>query len=233
MRAEVERLGAMLSFIEKAGWIVGTFAGNSSMHLTRGIQCGSVALGFRELISKAMSHSEPYCENGIWTQLQAKEQELADLRAFKVSLMNTLHTFSTAEGDILAAARSLESRIADRDETIRHLKQVPPPKPDAPVEQLSSDEVYERREDMSPDGKLQIFLQNDGDVIVQVIGYRHDQLELASVEFCSCGSGGGRSPKTRAALLELARAIAEDNRTKPFPPAEPKPDSPDDGEGLR
>ncbi len=65
-------------------------------------------------------------------QLQAKEQELADLRAFKVSLMNTLHTFSTAEGDILAAARSLESRIADRDETIRHLKQVPPPKPDAP-----------------------------------------------------------------------------------------------------
>lgn len=82
---------------------------------------------------------------------------------------------------------------------------------------LSPRETYERREDMSPEGRLQVFIQEDGDVIVQVIGYRHDQMEMASVEFCACGSGGGRSPKTRAAILELARAMIEDNRAAPFP----------------
>lgn len=82
---------------------------------------------------------------------------------------------------------------------------------------LSTDEPYERREDMSPDGKLQLFIQNDGDVIVQIVSRRDEEWRMASVEFCSCGSGGGRSPRVLGALRELARAIAADNEAAPFP----------------
>jgi hypothetical protein len=48
---------------------------------------------------------------------------------------------------------------------------------------------------------------NDGDVIVAING--GDQ--MAGVEFCQCGIGGGRSPATLRALKELFIAMEQDN----------------------
>ncbi len=78
--------------------------------------------------------------------------------------------------------------------------------------EIQPGEIYERREDMSPEGRLQVLIQADGDVIITAMSPDLDgRLTTASVEFCAPGAGGGRSPKTKAALIELARAILEDN----------------------
>jgi len=77
---------------------------------------------------------------------------------------------------------------------------------------------YQRREDMSPEGCLRVFVQEDGDVIVSIFEPDRDgRLTAAAVEFCAPGAGGGMSPRTRLALMELAKAIAQDNESKPFP----------------
>lgn len=76
-----------------------------------------------------------------------------------------------------------------------------------------------RQEDMGQ-GHLRVLLDSDNDVCVVV----WDGQRSASVEFCNPGGGGGgRSGRTRAALIELMRAIEADNAATPglsFPPAE-------------
>jgi len=75
-----------------------------------------------------------------------------------------------------------------------------------------------RQEDMGQ-GHLRVLLDSDNDVCVAV----WDGQRSASVEFCNPGGGGGgRSGRTRAALIELMRAIEADNAASPglaFPPA--------------
>ncbi|WP_415913282.1 hypothetical protein [Neptuniibacter sp. QD37_11] len=75
-----------------------------------------------------------------------------------------------------------------------------------------------RKEDMSPRGQLNIFRSDDGDIHVTV--YQDDGNggvgAGSSVEFCSpLGGGGGKSPRTMKALIELARAIELDNAEAP------------------
>lgn len=67
-----------------------------------------------------------------------------------------------------------------------------------------------RKEDMSPDGELQVTQQEDGDLIVTVF-QKDPRSCVASVEFCIGASGGGGSSRTHKALLALAKAMAEDN----------------------
>jgi hypothetical protein len=74
---------------------------------------------------------------------------------------------------------------------------------------------------MSPRGRLRLLLQPDGDVIVVAIPDPDDGLfggRMASVEFCSVGSGGGRSPNTIRALRELAKAMEQDNAERAINP---------------
>ena len=61
----------------------------------------------------------------------------------------------------------------------------------------------ERHGDMGDKGVLRIDLDSDNDVVVSTS-------LLHSVEFCNGGGGGGKSPKTRAALINLMSAIEED-----------------------
>ena len=72
--------------------------------------------------------------------------------------------------------------------------------------------IAERFEDMSQRGRLQVLQQDDGDVIVTIIEDMDSRSPCAglgaSVEFCT---SGGKSPKTRAALVALMLAIAEEN----------------------
>lgn len=74
----------------------------------------------------------------------------------------------------------------------------------------------ERLEDMSERGKLRILQQDDGDIIVAVQPERNGLLQPGeSVEFCTIGQGGGRSPRTYLALKALMAAMAEDNAADP------------------
>ena len=81
--------------------------------------------------------------------------------------------------------------------------------------------TVERYEDMSPTGKLRLIQQPDGDIIV-VIQPDHDQAVKnrlpplgISVEFTTCGGGGGQSQHTRDALMALFDAIERDNKGHP------------------
>lgn len=65
-----------------------------------------------------------------------------------------------------------------------------------------------RLEDMSTNGHLRVTLDSSGDAIVEVF----DGEAFASVEFCSGAGGGGKSPRTRQALIALMVAIEEDNK---------------------
>jgi hypothetical protein len=69
-----------------------------------------------------------------------------------------------------------------------------------------------RREDMSQRGELSLIMQDDGDIIVSVLGVESGGplYQESHVEFCSIGSCGGRSPKVRQALLQLMDAIDQD-----------------------
>lgn len=73
-----------------------------------------------------------------------------------------------------------------------------------------------RLEDMSLVGRLVLTIEDDGDVIVSVYPQlNRDGKQLignsVSVQFCSPGSGGGRSPQTHKALRKLANAMRADN----------------------
>jgi hypothetical protein len=75
-----------------------------------------------------------------------------------------------------------------------------------------------RKEDMSPNGMLELFLDNDNNDI-HITVFEDDgngTLEtMASIEFCCFGAGGGQSPHTMNALRELAKAIELDNKERP------------------
>lgn len=77
--------------------------------------------------------------------------------------------------------------------------------------------MAERFEDMSPRGRLRVFQQNDGDMVVAIVPdpTQHPDAELLSVEFCSPGSGGGKSPQVVEALRALMHAMAHENQSKP------------------
>lgn len=78
-------------------------------------------------------------------------------------------------------------------------------------------EPVSRKEDMSPRGQLKIQQDDDGDFYVSVYEDDGDGMivESATVEFCTTGSGGGKSPHTRRALEGLAKAMELDNRESP------------------
>jgi len=68
-----------------------------------------------------------------------------------------------------------------------------------------------RAEDMGQ-GHLRVLLDSDNDACVAV----WDGKRAASVEFCNPGGGGGgRSPRTRIALIALMVAIEADNAASP------------------
>lgn len=73
--------------------------------------------------------------------------------------------------------------------------------------------LTERLEDMSSRGFLRLMKEDDGDIIISVGECSGDGIvdPVASVQFCTVGSGGGASPRVRAALIQLMGAMAEDN----------------------
>lgn len=75
--------------------------------------------------------------------------------------------------------------------------------------------LIERPEDMSEDGRLSVFRDNEGDIHIRVIPPLDRSDDYApSVEFvCHCQ----RSPRTVAALNALLEAMRLDNEERPLP----------------
>lgn len=87
--------------------------------------------------------------------------------------------------------------------------------------QMECRKIYCRREDMSPDGRLTLFMEDDGDVIVEVQQYydtwstnKLENPRIAQVQFCTL-RGGGSSLRTRRALVNLVEAMVEDQKERP------------------
>ena len=59
-------------------------------------------------------------------------------------------------------------------------------------------------------GQLRVLLDSDNDVIVAIWPKGEPS---ASVEFCTPGAGGGKSPETREALIALMCAMERDGAT--------------------
>jgi hypothetical protein len=73
---------------------------------------------------------------------------------------------------------------------------------------------YERRDDDSRNSTLRVVRLETGEVKVGI--YNWDNGEYAEVGFPEYYVGGGRSPKVRKALENLAQAIEEDNKEHPI-----------------
>lgn len=65
--------------------------------------------------------------------------------------------------------------------------------------------------DMSPHASLRVGLDSDNDVYVSA----WDTDGGASIEFCCPGAGGGKSSRTRMALIALMVAMEADNAADP------------------
>lgn len=83
---------------------------------------------------------------------------------------------------------------------------------------IKPDVFISRKEDMSPKGYLQLYMENDSDIIVLVHSGDSDESDPATyahVQFCTY-AGGGKSQRTLAALRLLAEAMALDSKEDKF-----------------
>lgn len=74
-----------------------------------------------------------------------------------------------------------------------------------------------RQGDMGEGLKLEILREADGDVIVSIMGVHEKFSADRAIQFCVPSSGGGTSPKTWRALLDLQAAMVDDNAGWPQP----------------
>ena len=80
--------------------------------------------------------------------------------------------------------------------------------------------AVERPDDMSQKGKLRLFVEDDGDIIVAVHEEVQDEQGQpmvgagADVQICAPFTGGGHSPETWEALHRLAIAMHHDNESR-------------------
>ena len=101
--------------------------------------------------------------------------------------------------------------------------------------QIEPHVFYARIGDMSWNRSLIVMMENDGDLVIGIgrklqcdDGYiasypqrlnedelLHDDDEFAMVEFCTY-AGRGRSPKTRKAIVDLVKAMIEDEKENPI-----------------
>jgi hypothetical protein len=73
---------------------------------------------------------------------------------------------------------------------------------------MRSAKIVRRFEDTSRYGKLEVFLCEDESIIVEITDDFHFPV---NIEFYKEGSGGGDSPHTHAALINLFNAMVLDN----------------------
>ena len=76
--------------------------------------------------------------------------------------------------------------------------------------------VISRFGDMDPYCRLEMLVQDDGDICLSIVpGPNDESPHAADIEFCTIGIGGGQSPHTFKALCALFIAIQRDNKERP------------------
>lgn len=83
-------------------------------------------------------------------------------------------------------------------------------RPAAEAQEFPVGRQTERIGDMGEGLKLQLFREDDGDIIVSVLPEKHKVAMDGGVQFCTPFSGGGRSQHTHAALVQLMVAMEKD-----------------------
>lgn len=81
---------------------------------------------------------------------------------------------------------------------------------------MTNERVEMRPGDMDEfnnESRLILNIQDDGDIVVIIIQKRGNSIEKAEIEFCTPLSGGGKSPKTHAALVRLYETMKKENET--------------------
>ena len=127
----------------------------------------------------------------------AAKEVLAEPPALREALRKLTFAARTSGG----TAGPDAALMAACDEAEAALASLPHPEP-LKIEWPKEQHV-ERHGDMGDTGVLRVTLDADNDVIVSTS-------LLHSVEFCNGGGGGGKSPHTRAALINLMSAMERD-----------------------
>lgn len=150
-----------------------------------------------DLLEKAISsadHLQDYLQSYRWNSAAGK-LDLSEVRGFALGLLAAgqldADDYSEIDRKISAAASAEEQRL-----------------------RIVAGTVLERPEDMSPDGRLSVCMDHEGDILIKVIPPAEKMDSYApSVEFvCHCP----RSRHTLTALRELMRAMARDNEENPL-----------------
>ncbi|RNF58317.1 hypothetical protein EFK68_02685 [Pseudomonas aeruginosa] len=154
-----------------------------------------IVLDLLDKATSAADHLQDYLQSYRW-HLVAGKLDLSEVRGFALGLVATnqisADDYSEIDRQISKASRVEEDRV-----------------------RIAGGTVIERPEDMSPDGRLSVCMDHEGDVLIRVIPPAEKADSYApSVEFVShCP----RSRHTLAALRELMRAMARDNEENPLP----------------
>lgn len=76
--------------------------------------------------------------------------------------------------------------------------------------------IISRKGDMGAE-TIELLIEDDGDISIALSNGATDfkEFERVSMQFCSPGMGGGKSPRTLKALRNLFIAIQEDNKEYP------------------
>ena len=118
--------------------------------------------------------------------------------------------------DVMKDSRATDADFDEALESAMRRYKREPSAPAQPTVAWPKQRHVGRMDDMHKDGVLRVLLQDDGDVQVFVGSSGHgEEWESASIEFCAPGAGGGRSPRTREALIGLMTAIEADNCDAP------------------
>ena len=143
-----------------------------------------------------------------------------EIRALWVGLTPpAFHTYAT-QYHAIAFARALLAAPADRPQEDDPFGLERDAARDAPWPKGRN---VGRLGDMAPpqDTHMRVLLDGDNDVCVEIWDNERGQCARAGIEFCT-GFGGGKSPRTREALIAVMIAMEADNIECPhgqFPPA--------------
>lgn len=136
-------------------------------------------------------------------------------------LYSALHELLSAQREIAAVASDAGATATEhalaKDRLTTAMKDGEVTLQQASLSNIPRGELFGRCGDMTPAGEsvLYALLQSDGDVCLSIYNHKDDEYTTADVEFCALGAGGGRSPRTVAALRALVAAIAADNAESP------------------
>ncbi len=147
-----------------------------------------------------------------WPAVQQKQltEAAAELRRLEAQLQKETAARQAAQIEAEALKERLVRADAEKCAAVLAERIAPNAPVQEPVQWAKARDVG-RYGDMSQHAHMRVGLDSDNDVYVSV----WDEQSGATVEFCAPGAGGGKSSKTRMALIALMVAMEEDSAKNP------------------